>query len=282
MRAFVFFLGFLLSACQSVRVPVAEPPSGEIIDLRSGPILSAHDLVERLAGAPRVIVGEQHDNPEHHQVQLWLLQALGEQRSQGSLLLEMLTEDQQVAVDRVHAMASEQWPENLPQALSWQSGWDWSLYGPIVRYALAQPYPMLAANLTKAQVGQIYRQPPVLEGQRSTAPAVSEALLTQIRLSHCGMLPESQMAPMLAIQQQRDRHMAERLLAAPAPAMLLAGAYHARLDIGVPLHVEDSGAQAPRVLILAQKGDVLDSGSADFAWYTAARPALDYCAQMRQ
>ena len=282
MRVFVFVLGLLLSACQSVTAPVAEPPDGEIVDLRSGQLLSAHDLVERLADIPRVIVGEQHDNPEHHQVQLWLLQALAQQRAQGSLLLEMLTEDQQVAVDRMHATASGQWPEDLPQALSWQSGWDWSLYGPIVRYALAQPYPMLAANLTKTQVGQIYRQPPVMEGQRSTAPAVSEALLTQIRQSHCGMLPESQMAPMLAVQQQRDRHMAERLLAAPAPAMLLAGAYHARLDIGVPLHVQDLGAKAPRVLILAQKGDVLDAGSADYAWYTVARPAPDYCAQMRQ
>lgn len=282
MRAFVFVVGLLLSACQSVIAPVENQPGGEIVDLRSGQVMSAHELLERLADAPRVIVGEQHDNPEHHQVQLWLLQALAERRSQGSLLLEMLTEDQQAAVDGVHATDTRQWPEDLPQALAWQSGWDWSLYGPIIRYALTQPYPLLAANLTRGQIGQIYRQPPVMEGKRSTAPAVSERLLTQIRQSHCAMLPESQMAPMLAIQQQRDRHMAERLLAAPAPAMLLAGAYHARLDMGVPLHVQDLGAQAPLVLILAQKGDVLDSGSADYAWYTAARPAPDYCAQMRQ
>lgn len=282
MRGLVIVLVLLLSACQSVVAPVAQVPDGEIVDLRSGQVLSAQALVERLADEPRVIVGEQHDNPEHHQVQLWLLQALAEQRAQGSLLLEMLTEDQQVAVDKVHGTPVQQWPQDLPQALAWQSGWDWSLYGPIVRYVLAQPYPLLAANLTKTQVRQVYRQPPVIEGPRSTAPAVSEVLLTQIRQSHCGMLPESQLAPMLAIQQQRDRHMAERLLAAPAPSMLLAGAYHARLDIGVPLHVQDLGAPQPQVLILAQKGDAVDAGSADYAWYTTARPTPDYCAQMRQ
>ena len=79
--------------------------------------------LERLADEPRVIVGEQHDNPEHHQVQLWLLQALAEQRAQGSLLLEMLTEDQQVAVDKVHGTSVQQWPQDLPQALASVKGW---------------------------------------------------------------------------------------------------------------------------------------------------------------
>ncbi len=41
---------------------------------------------------------------------------------------------------------------------------------------------------------------------------------------------------MLAIQQQRDRRMAERLLAAPTPALLIAGGYHAAKSV-VPLHV---------------------------------------------
>lgn len=63
MRAFVFVVGLLLSACQSVIAPVENQPGGEIVDLRSGQVMSAHELLERLAGAPRVIVGEQHDNP---------------------------------------------------------------------------------------------------------------------------------------------------------------------------------------------------------------------------
>lgn len=88
---------------------------------------------------------------------------------------------------------------------------------------------------------------------------------------------------MLAVQQQRDRQMAEQLLAAPAPALLFAGAYHARLDIGVPLHVQDLGEHsAPVVVMLAEKGAVVSSASADYVWYTAARPVQDYCAQMRQ
>ena len=39
---------------------------GHIIDLASGQAISPEQLVQRLAGAPRVLVGEKHDNPDHH------------------------------------------------------------------------------------------------------------------------------------------------------------------------------------------------------------------------
>ena len=63
--------------------------------------------------------------------------------------------------------------------------------------------------------------------------------------------------------------MAERLLAAPTPSLLLAGAWHARKDVGVPLHVLDLGAtQSPTVLMLAEQGDDVTAAMADYVWYT--------------
>ncbi|WP_347928874.1 ChaN family lipoprotein [Pseudomonas helvetica] len=283
MRGILILALLLLVSCQNMAPSAVDQPAGVIRDLHSGQRLSAQALVERLAGAPRLIVGEQHDNPDHHHAQLWLLQALSQRRTQGSVLLEMLTPDQQARVDEIHALDTARWPADLPAALAWQSGWDWNLYGPIVRFALAQPYPLLAANLDSTDVRRMYKQAPAVSGTRSNAPAVRNELLAQIRESHCGLLPESRMPAMLAVQQQRDRQMAEQLLAAPAPALLFAGAYHARLDIGVPLHVQDLGEHsAPVVVMLAEKGAVVSSASADYVWYTAARPVQDYCAQMRQ
>ena len=126
--------------------------------------------------------------------------------------------------------------------------------------ALAQPYPLLAANLDDSEIRAVYRQPPALSGVRSNAASVKARLLEQISDSHCGLLPKSQMPAMLAVQQQRDRRMAERLLAAPTPALLLAGAWHARKDVGVPLHLSDLDAgKAPIVLMLAEQGVNLES-----------------------
>lgn len=279
MRRILLLAVLWLSGCQHMAAP--PPVSGEIRDLRSGEILTAQQLLTRLSKPAQLIIGEQHDNADHHAVELWLLQALGERRPQGSLLLEMLTPDQQPKVDQVRHAVSP--PADLPGALAWQDGWDWNLYGPIVRFALSQPYPLLAANLDNKQIRDFYRQPPILQGPRSKAAPVKSTLLEQISDSHCGLLPESQMPAMLAVQQQRDRRMAERLISAPAPSLLLAGAWHARKDVGVPLHVVDlGGTQAPTVLLLAEQGSEVTAAMADYVWYTPATAPQDYCAQMRK
>ncbi|MFK3800268.1 ChaN family lipoprotein [Pseudomonas sp. NPDC088444] len=296
MRRYLLFLLVLslVSACQSLPslppLPTWQSPEGRehvdlgmIRDLNTGQTLTPQQLVTRLAVVPRVLVGEQHDNPDHHALELWLLQALGNQRPQGSLLLEMLTPDQQSSVDAVQrGIQQGQYPSDLEHALSWQKGWNWALYGPVMRFALTQSYPVLGANLGAEEVGAIYHQRPVLSGTFSTRDSVREALLSQVRASHCGMLPEDALPAMLAIQQQRDRRMAHRVVEAPTPALLFAGSYHVRKDLGVPLHMADLGSpEAPVVLLLVQVGTDVEPGSADFVWYTAALPDQDYCAQMR-
>jgi uncharacterized iron-regulated protein len=292
MRIVLLLVAALLSACQASlpALPAWQSPEGlqhaelgQIIELRTGAQLTPAQLLERLAAAPKVLVGERHDNPDHHALQLWLLRALAAQRPQGSLLLEMLTPDQQVKVDQARAaIAAGQAPQDMLDALAWQPGWAWSLYGPLVQHALRQPYPLLAANLERREIMQIYTQVPQLQGQASTAQPVREALLKQIRQSHCNLLPESQLPAMLAVQQQRDRRMAEALIAAPEPSLLFAGAFHARRELGVPLHLQDLGAaKGVQVLILAEVGSQITAASADFVWYTPAQPEQDHCAKLR-
>ena len=279
MRGMWLLAVVLLAGCQHAVVP--PPVSGEIRDLRNGEVLTAQQLVKRLAEPERLIIGEQHDNADHHAAQLWLLRSLGEQRPQGSLLMEMFTPDQQPRVDEARQTKTPS--ADLPGALAWQDGWDWNLYGPIVRFALTQPYPLLAANLDSDEIRTFYRNPSVLKGERSNAESVKTVLLEQISDSHCGLLPESQMPAMLAVQQQRDRRMAEGLLAAPTPSVLLAGAWHARKDVGVLLHVVDLGAtESPTVLMLAEQGTEITAAMADYVWYTPATPKQDYCEQMRK
>jgi len=293
-QPFLILAMLTLNACQAPpslpTMPAWQSPSGRehvdlgmIRDIKSGQELTPQQLAERLAVASRVLVGEQHDNPDHHAIQLWILQVLADRRPQGSLLLEMIQPDQQAAIDAVRAdiIASSTFPPDLPSALHWQKGWDWALYGPIIRYALVQPYPLLAANLNTAEVQAIYHRPPDTRPGPSSTPSVRERLLDQIRASHCGLLPEEQLPAMLAIQQQRDRRIAQSLVAAPVPALLFAGSYHVRKDVGVPLHVAELGVdESPVVLLLAQVGTQVEPGSADYVWYTAALPEQDYCAQM--
>ena len=75
MRIALLLVVALLSACQASlpALPAWQSPVGlehaelgQIVELRSGARLTPQQLLERLAAAPRVLVGERHDNPDHH------------------------------------------------------------------------------------------------------------------------------------------------------------------------------------------------------------------------
>jgi uncharacterized iron-regulated protein len=254
---------------------------GEIVDLRSGQRLSAEQLLAQLAGAPRVIIGEQHDQLSHHQIEQWLVQQLQARRAQGSVLLEMLNPDQQAKVDKVKPWLQTDpvvRPEHVAELLAWQPNWKWDQYGELVLTLMRAPYPLWSANLDRSEIKQMFIDKPGVQGKHSNLAndaRVHARLKDIIRVMHDNQIDEPRLAAMLSVQQQRDRRMAERLLAAPAPAVLIAGAYHAYKDLGVPLHVQDlTGGPAPLVLVLAQQGAAVQAPQADFVWFTPAAAAV--------
>lgn len=296
-------LSLVLVACQLTTQPLSAPPLpswqpstgvtsphsvGAIIDLASGELLTAEALVQQLAKVPRVLIGEKHDNLAQHQAQLWLLQAVAEQRPTGSVVLEMLHQEQQPLVTAVQQrLAQGKQVADLAQALQWR-GWDWEQYAELIHYLVAQPAPIKAANFSREQLLAIYQQPPLLAGVHSNAAEVQQQLQQQIAQAHCQQLPRGQLPKMLAVQQQRDRLMAEVSLAAATPSLLLAGSYHVRKDLGVPLHLKDLAPAAAeptqlKVLILVEQGAApLSLQQADYLWITPAAPAQDYCAQLKK
>ncbi|QBX69388.1 ChaN family lipoprotein [Serratia quinivorans] len=277
MRFLILLAALALGACS--QAPVSSPKNsldnlGKITDLRSGESLSPEQLLTRLAAQPRVIVGEKHDNPYHHQIELWLVENLPQQRPQGSVLMEMINPSQQAKVSQV-----KQWLQSNPRVrdervaelIDWQPGWKWPLYGDLTMAAMRAPYPLWSANLDRDEIMAFYQQPVFPQGQLSVRPAVQKALEETIRTSHGGKIEPQQLHAMLAIQQQRDRRMAERLLAAPTPTLLIAGGYHASKSVGVPLHVQDLQPTAlPTVLMLVEPGVQVDKQVADYLWVTPA------------
>lgn len=265
----------VISACHSPPVETKAAASAVsadcacIRDVATGQTLTPDQLIIRLASAPRVIVGEEHTNVEHHRIETWLLQKLNTQRPQGSVLLEMLDITQQDAVDRVKAASREGTTissTRAAQALRWNPGWPWELYRDVVMTALEGPYPLLAANISREQVKALYANPTFPPGERSSRPQVHESLSAIIYLMHDGQISGEQVQAMMAIQQHRDRFMAEQLRQAPRPALLIAGGYHAAKDIGVPLHLADLNVDAPVVVMLTTDGTAVSAKQADYVW----------------
>lgn len=265
-----------LQAARATAVEIA--PAGEIINLKTGQRLTALQLLEQLSASSRLIVGEKHDNPYHHQIELWLTRQLAGQRPQGAVLLEMLSPDQQKKVDSVKTWLQGKpvvRAERISSLIAWQASWDWEMYGELAISLMQSPYPLWSANLSKAEVTAIYQQQTGTRGVYASQPAVIAKIEQVIREMHDGQIETAQLLSMVAIQQQRDRRMAERLLAAPAPALLIAGGYHAAKDMGVPVHMQDLASAEPTVLMLAEQGAEISHQHADYLWLTRPAPAMD-------
>ena len=278
LKTLLLCSALVMTACQSTPTETNAPASvapknAAIHDAVTGQRLTPEQLLARLATAPMVILGEEHTNAEHHRIETWLLQNLSAKRQQGSVLLEMVDSSQQEAVNRVKAATRSGTTvssSRAAQALRWNPGWPWELYGDLVMTALQGPYPLLAANISRQQVNELYANPTFPPGERTSRPQVHESLSAIIYLMHDGQISDEQIQAMMAIQQHRDRFMAGQLLKAPRPALLIAGGYHAAKDIGVPLHMADLNGEAPVVVMLTTEGTTVSAKQADVVWSVPA------------
>lgn len=138
---------------------VALPEAGAIFDHRTGDRIGFAALVDRLATARVVYVGEQHDQAKHHALQAEVLAALAE-REGGPLALglEMFFTPFQPALDAYVAgeideatmLARTEWPTR------W--GFGWEMYAPMLRLCRAKKLPVIALNAPKEVTRTVSRQ----------------------------------------------------------------------------------------------------------------------------
>jgi uncharacterized iron-regulated protein len=219
------------------------PLSERIWDTRAQDWLSTTELERQLAGARFVLLGEVHDNAEHHRLRRNLLAALVRDGRRPAIAMEQFDREHQPAMQRVQDGPAPT-PEWLKTAGHLNSeGWNWAYYEPIIRLALDHRLPILAANLSRADAFRVST-----EGAAAVlgAAAVSTLQLDQplpdaaqlkldqvIEDGHCGQAPSDILPGMVAAQRARDAIMAHTLQA-HASAVLIAGNGHVRRDFGVP------------------------------------------------
>ena len=209
-------------------------------------LTSISDFADELQKADFIILGERHDNPEHHRLQLAILQELYSRGWLKQLSLEMLKPSQQEAIDlALQKKITDK--DVLQKILAWEHGWDWELYGPILSWAIALEVPVKSANLDDDELGLIRKQP-IPSKRRVLGEEELNIHRLQFRVAHCGYVNEGLEESMLRVQLARDARMAASLLSVSSGAALLAGNWHARKDIGVPQYVLN---QKPEARILA-------------------------------
>lgn len=189
-----------------------------------------------------VLLGETHDNPDHHALQARLVRVAAEGR-RPAIVFEMLDVSQQAAID-----AAPRNPDAIAKAANWaHSGWPgFSMYRPVFDAALAAELPIVAGNFTKAEMGAIVMEgaaklPPgiagLLQSQGKPSAEMEEAERAQMRAEHCGQLPDALLGPMVLAQHARDAQLATRTAGGEQGSILIAGSGHVRTDRAVPVYL---------------------------------------------
>lgn len=133
----------------------AAPAHMTIWDTRAGRTVGERALLDRLAQADVVFLGEQHDDPATHVFELHVLRGLHERLGgRLTLAMEMWERDVQVALD-AYLQGTIDEPLFLKQARPWSNyATD---YRPLVEYAKASHIPVVASNAPQKIVTQVGR-----------------------------------------------------------------------------------------------------------------------------
>ncbi len=289
--------------------------AGTIWSAREGRAVARDALVDVLSRAPIVLLGEVHDNPDHHRLRAGIIGDLASGRRQSArsgpaVVFEHIRADQQHIVDRALYSRRAISAEALLKQLEWErSGWpSAAMFAPLFEELLSRVLPILGGNTPGEAIRNVARHgvSALPDGERTRLgldveldPPLQQALVAEIESSHCGVLPASAYAPMALAQRYRDAHLAEVLLRAAdghGSAVLLAGNGHVRADRGVPWHLGRRAPALPGVVVAfvevepgkSDPGRYLprDPGgrpAADYLWFTPqAERADDPCEEMRR
>ena len=286
----------------------SHPLAGAIWDVSAGRRIDEDALFEQLVRRRFVLLGEKHDNADHHRLQARALRALVAAGRRPAVGFEMFPLD--VAPKLAAAQSSSRLtPDDVREAVAWDaSRWpDWSLYLPLVEAALEAKLWLVAANapssleraVVRGGLGVLAASEADRLGLGAPLHAVArQELIEELRRAHCGYAAEEQLDEMADVQRARDAHMALALFSAPRRfldgAVLVAGAEHVRRDRGVPLYLRER-TRPGEIAVLAFLEVDLESeevatdlavrfgGAApfDWVWYTPRVEAGDPCERFR-
>lgn len=246
----------------------------------------------RLAGDTVALLGEIHDNPEHHRRRAEVLRHALEAGWRPALVMEQFDVDRQATIDRSRGERPSDAEHLVAQAAGPRSGWDWAHYRPLVALALAYQLPLVAGNLPRPLAMRLAREgyDAVLGAERTRQLGLHEpvdvawqtAQEAEIDRGHCGAMPATLLPGLVRAQAARDALMAEPLARyASRGAVLIAGNGHVRRDIGVPRWLGPELAQRVWSVGYVETGTPVEPGQFDAVVVTRGVERGDPCERLR-
>lgn len=286
------------------------PLVGTIWSFGKGAPVSLNNMITDLREADIILIGEIHDNLDHHQIQALILAKLVTTQLRPAIVWEMVPQSKQPILNAYNVKPIHD-ADQLGTALNWsKTGWpDWAIYKPIAGVAAKWNLPMFAGDANRSEIRKLGRNginifPPKVRKKLALDGALPgplrKSLDVELKASHCDMMPDSGLAMMANVQRLRDGQLAESLLRArkaspTGHALLIAGSGHTRADRGVPwvLRRLAPGLKVLSIAAVEVSSDVKSASelvvtdpmgkpTADYIWITPVKSRPDPCEQLRK
>jgi len=249
-----------LTSCAHFNYPYGSqhPLAGKIWDVAGGRFVEPSELIERASASKFVLLGEIHDNEEHHRIQAKILDALVKNGRKPALVMEQFDVEQQKQVNGIVQGEGTRADKLRELSKLMRQGWNWPLYQRLVSAALQEKLPLVAANMSREAVREVARNGYEVLGtgeetrlaiDRTWTPERDRQLAQEIANGHCGKVADHMVQVITKSQRVRDAVMADKMLMARRNgAVGIVGRGHAREDLGVPLYI---AARAPEETVLS-------------------------------
>ena len=179
-----------------------------------------------------LLLGEQHDAPDHQRLQRDTVQWLAARGRLAAVVLEMAERGHSTA-----ALARGATEAQVQSALQWNdAAWPWSAYGPVTMAAVRAGVPVLGGNLPRSAMAAATQE---TRWDNHLAAPARQQLLDALQDGHCGLLPATRLPAMARVQIARDASMALTAQEAVRPGqtvLLVAGGEHVLRHRGIPTH----------------------------------------------
>ncbi|MCW8931312.1 MAG: ChaN family lipoprotein [Gammaproteobacteria bacterium] len=318
---------FNLSACQNKSPDTSSSQQHPLLDkvwsISEQNFVSVETLNQRILDSKIILLGETHDNIKHHELQAKVIAHLSTNKLKSSIAYEMLNQSQQSIIDtfqeKYYSQTSTSSMTPIPdqvdafaKTINWEkTGWpEWKYYRSVFYNTIESKLPIIAANLDIKTIRKVIKEGSGILDQHYQElllkyqydESLKKELEKEILSSHCDMLPEKMLSPMLLGQQVRDLAMMQAILNSLSEkessdkTVLIAGSGHTRTDYGIPyyLHQEQPKLKSLSLAFIEVEEDEFNpkeyakgwSDTAqqlpfDYVWFTEKAEREDQCEKMR-
>jgi uncharacterized iron-regulated protein len=267
------------------------PDKGHFHEGLSGRDVPTSVVMERLAGADVVFLGEIHDRRDHRNLQLVVLEALAERAPGLALGLEFFSREDQSLLDDL--AAGRRSNVAFRSRIRIAGGYP---YGELIALARERGIRLLGLNLPRWVVSQVARRgwESLSARERERWPRPREASKDYQRFVRKAFVEfeahnRSDFQLFLTAQNLWDSTMAESIHRyleedGSGPMVVVVGMVHVAHGLGIPARLEDGGGDLSTVIVLhhdalSDELEDFDGPVADYIWYpdrpTVAAAVLD-------